>query len=308
MSSVKPINRSRNTQLASFPYDTSKLIFDEPVSGSIPGNNIPFFRINIGTKNNNKTEGDLVFALPKLNTYGVKESLDPSTKALTGYGAGLILFDRDEQTEEHVIITNTISEIVEKCKDHLTSADVKMKINKTKLKRELLDPLSPLYFCKDKDTKEEQLNKPVLNVKLLYKKSYKDKDGIDVDGKISTPFYQDDEVDENGEPIPLSPDDFLNKFGSIRAVIKVESIFVGKDIKLQVKVLEAAFKQDQKTTKSRFLSFNNTSSFQSQLQEISNSIEEEPLQIPIHQVSLNEDELVISDDESSKKKKKPTKK
>ena len=306
MSIVKPINRSRNTQLSDLNYDTSKIIFDEPIIGSIPGTTISFFRINIGTKNANKTEGELVFALPKLSTYGIKESLDQSTKALTGYGAGLILFDREEQTEEHITIAQTINNIVEKCKDHLLNKDIKKKLKKTDLEKSDLKKMSPISLVKDKITEEHQSNKPVLNVKLIHQKAKKDKDGNDVEGKIHTPIYQDDMVDENGEPVLLSSEDYLGKSGMLRAVIKIESIFVGKDIKLQVKIMEAAYKTEQKTNKNRFLSFTNMSSLKKDFEEkcnitfddVEETEESTPVVVPVQQV---DDELNMSEDEEPPK-------
>lgn len=319
MSTVKPINRSHNTQLSTIPYDTSKIILDEPIAGNIPGSTIQFFRINIGTRNANKTEGELVFALPKLSTYGVKESLDQNTKVLTGYGAGLCLFDRDHQTDEQREIAQTITNIVEKCKDHLILKDVKKKVKKMDLDRGDLKKMSPMSFVKDKVTEEPQPDKPVLNVKIIYSKPKKDSDGNDVDGRICTPFYRDDEVDDNGEPIALSPEEFLNKSGMIRAVIKIESIFVGKDIKLQVKILEAAFKTEQRTTKNRFLSFTSSMLRQNLDDEVDDSFQEkeESLEIQVNHASdysqqpSGLDELTISDDEKEKKnisKKKSNKK
>lgn len=289
--SAKSINRTATTQLSDFNnFDVSKMFFDEPVPGTIPGSTIPTARIHLGVRNKNKTDGDLVFALPKLSTYGIKESLDQNTKALTGYQAGLILHDINGQTEEHLAIVETFNKIVEKCKDHLIQKDVQRKCKKNGLERSDLKKITTLSYVKDKATEEPQPDKPVLNVKLIYTKSKTDKDGNEIPDKIYTKIYKDDVLGKDGKPISLFPKDYLNKGGMLRCAIKIESIFVGKDIKLQVKILEGAFKPNEKTTENKFLSFTNCSTFKEE------SFDMEELETEISQV-LNEEESVKDMDE-----------
>jgi hypothetical protein len=315
MSSSKAINRSNTTEVTDFNnFDASKLIFDEPSIGSIPGSTIPFARINIGIKNKNKTEGDLVFALPKLSTYGVKESLDQNTKALTGYNAGLMLFDKTSQSDEHVSIHDTFITIIEKCKDHLLQKDIQKKCKKSGLERSDLKKITPISYVKDKVTEEYQMDKPVLNVKLLYAKTRKDKDGNEIAGRICTQVYLDDVLGSNKKPIEMSIEEYLNKSGMLRAVVKVESIFVGKDIKLQVKILECAFKGNERTTGNKFLSFTNVSSFKEEEFDVEMEEEQEAPSKPIYEeredvpVQNVDDTLVMSEDEEEPKPKSSVKK
>jgi hypothetical protein len=289
-------------------YDLDNMIFDEPVSGTIPGSTIPFFRINVASRNSNKSEGHFVFDLPKLSTYGIKESLDPQTKALTGYSAGLLLFDREGQTEEQKKYTDAIISIIEKCKDHLFDPEILKKVNKKNIKvKEQLDSMSTLSFVKDKNTGDHQLDKPVLNVKLMYAKGRKDKEGNDVPSKIMSKFYSEDEVE-------IDPLDYLDKKGLIRAAIKLESIFVGKDIKIQMKIYQAALTIEEKTGFRSLLRFNrsNETRIEFNMDDDSSSNqqqEEESFSVPIKTIEVNDEPLEASDDESiSIKKKKPTKK
>jgi len=313
--SSKSINRSATTQLSDFNnFDVSKMFFDEPVPGTIPGSTIPTARIHLAVKNKNKTDGDLIFALPKLSTYGIKESLDQNTKALTGYQAGLILHDITGQSEDQLAIVETFNKIVEKCKDHLLQKDIQKKCKKSGLERSDLKKITTLSYVKDKETEEYQPDKPVLNVKLIYSKSRTDKDGNDIPDKIHTKIYKDDVVGKDGSPISLFPKDYLNKGGMLRSVIKIESIFVGKDIKLQVKILEAAFKPNEKNTENKFLSFTNCSTFKeesfdmedleneiSQVEEKEESVKDmdEEFSVPTQEV---DDTINLSDDEDKKKK------
>lgn len=258
--SAKIINRSKTTQLSDITnFDTSKIIFDEPFIGSIPDEDITYARINIGVKNKDKTEGDLVFALPKLSTFGIKEVLNKKTKLLDGYQAGILLFDGDEQSEEQLTVLKTINSVLERCKDHVI--ENKKKCKKPGLEKSDLKQMTPISLLKDKITEDLMPTKPVLNTKLIYSKPKKDKNQNDVPSKVFTSIYKDDVVDSDGNPIKLELEDFLNKRGTIRAVIKIEGIFVGSQIKLQLKILEAAIStaEEQKVKKNRFLTFSNVS-------------------------------------------------
>lgn len=258
--SAKIINRSKTTQLSDIAnFDTSKIIFDEPFIGSIPDEDITYARINIGVKNKDKTEGDLVFALPKLSTFGIKEVLNKKTKSLDGYQAGILLFEGDEQTEEQLTVLKTINSVLERCKDHVI--ENKKKCKKPGLEKSDLKQMTPISLLKDKETEDLMPTKPVLNTKLIYSKPKKDKNQNDVPSKVFTTIYKDDVVDSEGNPIRLELEEFLNKRGTIRAVIKIEGIFVGSQIKLQLKILEAAIStnEEQKVKKNRFLTFSNVS-------------------------------------------------
>jgi len=258
--SAKIINRSKTTQLSDITnFDTSKIIFDEPFIGVIPDEDITYARINIGVKNKDKTEGDLVFALPKLSTFGIKEVLNKKTKLLDGYQAGILLFDGDEQSEEQLTVLKTINSVLERCKDHVI--ENKKKCKKPGLEKSDLKQMTPISLLKDKVTEDLMPTKPVLNTKLIYSKPKKDKNQNEIPSKVFTSIYKDDVVDSEGNPIKLELEDFLNKRGTIRAVIKIEGIFVGSQIKLQLKILEAAIStnEEQKVKKNRFLTFSNIS-------------------------------------------------
>jgi len=259
MSNAKPINRSKTTEISDpRTYDVNNLIFDEPIKSEIPNSSLSFYRINLGTKNQDgKTEGELIFESDRCQTFGIKEALDLQTKALTGYSFGIMLYDKGAPTELQIALVETIQKIVEKCKDHLTDKVIAKKIKKANLERSDLKKMSPISFMKDKETEEEDKNAPVLNSKLLYKKPYTDKEGVEHQGKIITRFYAEDEVDENGEPLEIEPLDYINKRGICRAAIRLESIFVGKEIKLQAKIYESELKIEEKSGFRRLLRFGN---------------------------------------------------
>jgi len=301
---IKPINRADTNQLTDLlDFDSSKIIFDEPIKNEMPGIP-PYYRINLATKNpDGKTESDLFFQLDRCKTFGIKENRDNNTGNLTGYAVGILLFDKSGATERQQQMLQAMNEIVEKCKDHLMTADIKKKVGKTALKvREQLDTITPISYIKNKETQELDMNAPILNAKLMYAKSKTDKDGNEIPSRIMTRFYDEDELNETCvlETSELNPIENLNRRGWITPVIRFESIFVGKDIKIQAKIYQAVFKIDEETGFKNLLRFGGLP--KSTETVININPEEETPKFESLSVS-QEDNLVASDDESSAPKK-----
>ena len=309
---TKPINRSDSTQLTDLlDFDPNNLIFDEPIKNEMPGIP-PYYRITLGMKNSDgRTESDLVFQLDRCKTFGIKENRDNSTNNLTGYSLGILLFDKSGATERQQQMLQAMNDIIEKCKDHLMNADIKKKVGKTQLKvREQLDSISTISYIKNKDTQELDMNAPVLNAKLMYAKTKTDKDGNEIPSRIMTRFYDEDELNSTGvlETSELNPLENLNRRGWVTPVIKFESIFVGKDIKIQAKIYQTVFKIDEETGFKNLLRFGGLSTAFNHTEINITPTEEAP---KFEALSIT-DELAGSDDESSKnsapKKKLATKK
>lgn len=235
------INRSQTTILSDpINYNVENIVFDEPTENNIPGSTLKFFRVNVGTKNPNGTEGNLVLKLDKCMSYGLQETRDMQTGVLNGYSISLCMKDKEGATERQEKTLEVFNKIVEKCKDHLLS--VRTKIKKFDLERNDLKKLNPMYMKRKEDGQIDENAIPTLYPKLLYYKSRKDKNGNEIPAKIGSVFYNEDEVDEEGNPMEVDPMIFLGKRCLVTAALKVESIFVGKDIKLQCKLIEADVK------------------------------------------------------------------
>jgi len=235
------INRSQTTVLSDpINYNVENIVFDEPTENNIPGSTLKFFRVNVGTKNPNGTEGNLVLKLDKCMSYGLQETRDMQTGVLNGYSISLCMKDKEGATERQEKTLEVFNKIVEKCKDHLLS--VRTKIKKFDLERNDLKKLNPMYMKRKEDGQIDENAIPTLYPKLLYYKSRKDKNGNEIPAKIGSVFYNEDEVDEEGNPVEVDPMIFLGKRCLVTAALKVESIFVGKDIKLQCKLIEADVK------------------------------------------------------------------
>jgi hypothetical protein len=217
---------SENTQLTTASgYDIKRMLFSEVQNGSIP-NSVPqinYKRINIQTVNEDGTTGDLIIPTSKLFSFGVSENTDIATGKVNGYVMPLCLWNRDGATKEEKNWSDTFNNIVENCKDHLIAN--REEIEMYELERRDLKKLNPLYYKREKGKIVEGTG-PTLYAKLIVSKKL---------NKILTMYF-----DFNGEPMdPLS---LLGKYCYTNAAVKIESIFIGNRISLQIKLYECEVK------------------------------------------------------------------
>ena len=225
-----------NTQVTPIKgYDTNKIIFSEPILGSIPDSKpkIEFKRINISTKNDNGSIGELIIPTSRLFSFGVFENTSQETGKINGYTFPLCLWNKDGHSDEEKEFTDLFDKIVSKCINHLV--ENKEEIDMFDLTRsELIKTkggLNPLYWKKEKYTNEKGKTEmrnvpnsgPTLYTKLIFSKK---------NDKFISQFF-----DNNDEP--LNALDLMGKFCYAKAAIKIESIFIGSKISLQVKLYEA---------------------------------------------------------------------
>lgn len=203
-------------------YDTSRMIFSDPTVGSIPNSKpaISFRRINISTLNDDGSTGELIIPTEEVYSFGVQENTDIETGKTNGYIMALCLHNKNGATEYEKSFSSTFNAIVEKCKDHLM--DHKDDIEQYELERNDLKKLNPLYYKKEKGKVVEGAG-PTLYAKLIVSKKQ---------DKILTVFF-DMDSDETVQAL-----DLLGKYCFARAAIKIESIFIGNKISLQVKLYE----------------------------------------------------------------------
>lgn len=215
-----------NTQLISANgYDVSRIIFSEPIEGSIPDSKpaITYKRINISTVNDDDTTGELVLPTERLYSYGVSENTNIDTGKVNGYVLPLVLFNKNGASDEEKAFLDTFNNIVEKCKEYLLAN--KESLGQYELEKNDLKKLNPVYYKKDKGKIVEGAS-PTLYAKLIVKKDKKE------GNKIISLFFD----EESGDPINAL--DLLGKGCYARAAIKFESIFIGNKISLQVKLYE----------------------------------------------------------------------
>lgn len=223
---------STNTQLTSaIGYDTKKMIFSAPQQGSISntggGPEIKYKRISISTENPDKTVGDLIIPTTKVFSFGVSENTNLETGKVNGYVMPLCLHNRDGASKEEKQWSDTFNNIVERCKEHLVENRNDIEMYDLELRD--LKKLNPLYYKKEKGVIVEGFG-PTLYAKLLVSKKKKKKTDDD-HNKIVTMFFNFD--GESVDPLTL-----LGKYCNAKAAIKIESIFIGNKISLQVKLYE----------------------------------------------------------------------
>lgn len=221
-----------NTQLTSASgYQTSNMIFSKPEKGTIPGSGLTYMRVKIGTKYPDGKHGDLILSTDgkELYSYGTQENTSPDGK-VNGHVLPLCMWDRDGPTKTQKATTDTFDAIVETCKDWLLNN--KDKIEKYDLEKADLKKLNPLYWKREKGQIVEGRG-PTLYSKLIESAKH----------GILTTFF-DSETDEEIDPLTLKGHCF------VIPAIRIESIFIGNKISLQVKLYEAVVRTIDKGKKS----------------------------------------------------------
>ena len=230
-------NIANNQLISASNFDTKRMLFSEPIQGSIPGGGpaISFQRVNISVQNSDGSVGDLILPTSRLFSFGVSENTDPGSGKVNGWTFPLCMWSRDGPTKEEKAWTDTFDAIVERCVNHVL--DNKEELDKFELERSDLKKFNPMYWKKEK----KMVNgKPVMQVvdgagptlytKLIYSKKNE---------KFVTKFYN-----MNDEPVdPLT--DLMGKYCYTNAAVKIESIFIGNKISLQVKLYEAVVEPQQ---------------------------------------------------------------
>lgn len=235
-----------NTQITPAQgYDTSRMIFSDPISGSIPDSKpkIEFRRVNISTRNEDGTVGELIIPTARLFSFGVSENTSQETGIVNGYTFPLCLWGRDGASPEEKAWTDTIDMVISKCIDHIVNNKeelemydlVRSDLTKTK------GGFNPLYWKKEKYTNAKGKpdlrvvpgSGPTLYTKLIFSKK---------SGKFVSRFF-----DPQGQE--LNALDLMGKYCYATTAIKIESIFIGAKISLQIKLYEAVVEPMQQGMK-----------------------------------------------------------
>jgi hypothetical protein len=135
------------------------------------------------------------------------------------------MWDRNGARPEEKEWVELFNKICETCKEYLI--ENRQDIGKWDLEMADLKKFNPMYWKRDRTTgKIEPGTVPRLYVKLIESR----RDGID---KVLTYFCDSSTGDE------INPIDIIGKYCNVTAAIKIESIFIGNRISLQVKLYNA---------------------------------------------------------------------
>ena len=279
MSKIDNKKVSKKNQLHEFiEYDTKNILFADPVEGTVPGVPGSYYRINILAKNAKLTQnedgnfvpefttpvlkddvvvtepemimsdtiGDFMVTFDKMFSFGVAESIDPTTQKVTGHSMSLSLYSKDGATEREIKTVDKLETFIERCRLHLLSVCKLVKKPKL-LITDLKDMGKLLYWKLDDDGEKVPGMGPTFSPKLVEYKASVDSKGVEKPYQMITTFYLEDEVDDEGNPKEVDPLTFLSdnknkkfKLCYVRPVIKFDSIFIGgKSISIQCKITEA---------------------------------------------------------------------
>lgn len=233
---------ARNTELIDLSnFELKRIHFDTASEMEIQQGNktIKYYNINLGSKNESGV-GELIINIPFFaHSFGVEEFQNEQGK-VTNHSVSLSIVDSSNPTEEQLSFVKKFSELVDSIKEHLIC--VKKEIKKPTLDRSELKKFNPMYQSLDEDGNPKG-NSWYFSPKLMERKIYNKEDPSDVQLKIETKFYLEDQCDEKGEPIEISPLEFIGKkHFKFRGAIKIEKIYIGSKISLQCKIYDGAVK------------------------------------------------------------------
>jgi len=214
-------------------FSSDKLIFSDPQGGSIDTNKGPpitFNRVFIKYEYPNGKIGPLIIGGERYYSFGVSENTDATSGNVTGHSMSLNLIGKDGATDEQQKVVNIIKEVYEKSKVYLVS--IKKKLKKTKLTENNIDGSfnCPLYI-KDEDDDGNIIDNP--SVRLYPKLIESKKKGL-----VITRF-----IDEDTEEDISNPLEYVDVPCFVTPALKIESIFVGSRISMQIKLWEAYIKK-----------------------------------------------------------------
>jgi len=231
------MSNTNDTQLINITnFDTSKIVFSDPIAGSVPGDGpaIKFQRINLSVRNSDGSIGELIIPTSRLFSFGVSENKSQETGKVNGWTFPLCLWDKDGATKAQKEWTDTFDAIVETCISHILNT--KEELDKYDLEKSDLKKFNPLYWKKEKKMVNGKSvlavvdgTGPTLYTKLIYSKKNE---------KFVTKMY--DQDDNLCDPLEM-----MGKYCYTNAAVKIESIFIGTKISLQVKLYEATVEPAQ---------------------------------------------------------------
>jgi len=210
-----------NTQITSaYGYNTSNIVYGKPRDGNIPGSSVTFKRIQMGTRNPDGTLGELILSTSRLFSFGLSPSVNMTTGKTDGYTLAMCLTNMDAPTQEEKAFLDTFNKICDHAVDYILQH--RDDVGKYELEKADLKKFNPVYIKREKG-KIVEGSSPMLYAKVLQNKKMQ---------TITSLFY--DKYGRDIDPMTL-----MNKQCFVKAAIKIEGIFIGSKVSLQVKLHEA---------------------------------------------------------------------
>lgn len=210
-----------STQITSATgYNTTNIVYGKPRDGNIPGSSVTFKRIQMGTRNPDGTLGELILSTSRLFSFGLSPSVNMTTGKTDGHTLAMCLTNMDAPTQEEKAFLDTFNKICDHAVDYILQH--RDDVGKYELEKADLKKFNPIYIKREKG-KVVEGSSPMLYAKVLQNKKAQ---------TITSLFY-----DKYGRDI--DPMSLMNKQCYVKAAIKIEGIFIGSKVSLQVKLHEA---------------------------------------------------------------------
>ena len=213
-------------------FKTENIVFSKPETNTVPGQKISYKRIRLNYKQGDDLHDLILESPPDLLSWGLAEQHDMVTSQLTGYQLPICLWSKSGPSNTEKLFTNTIDKICDYTKNYLI--DHKDEIEMYNLDFSDLKRFNPLYWKTEKGKIVEDRG-PTLYAKCLYNKS---------EQKINTIFVNED-LRSNVNPLSI-----LDKQCYVKFALRIESIFFGTKISLQVKLHEVLFRPKERVLQS----------------------------------------------------------
>jgi hypothetical protein len=226
----KTIMSKSLTSLSTLNFED--ILFSKPEINNIPGQKLSYQRIRINISKNGELSDLIIPSPPSLLSWGLQESRDLATQNLNGYQVPVVLWSNGNPSTEEVEFTDRFKDLCEYIKTYLV--ENKASFDKYDLELSELKKFNPLYWKMEKGKIVEDKG-PTLYAKCLYDRR---KD------KINTVF-----TNEETKEI-VNPQSIIGKRCYVSFALKIEGIFIGNKISLQVKLHEVMFRLQETGMKS----------------------------------------------------------
>ena len=223
---------SNNSLVSTATFNTSNIVYSKPDVNTIPGQKLSYQRIRLNYENGDNLNDLIIESPANLLCWGLTEQHDMVSGQLSGYQLPICLWSKNGPTDEEKKFTDMIEEICQHTKQYLV--DNRETIGKYDLEMADLKKFNPLYWKMEKGQRVEDKG-PTLYAKCMYSKKSE---------KFNTVFVNEN-LNSNVNPLSI-----LNKQCHVKFALKIESIYIGTKISLQVKLCEVLFRPKENVLRS----------------------------------------------------------
>lgn len=213
-------------------FNIENLVYSKPEVKSIPGQKVSCKRVHLSYKVGDELQDVILESPPELLSWGLAEQHDMMSNQLTGYQLPICLWSKNGPSPQERTFTDIIDNISEHTKKYLVEHRDELEMYTLELAE--LKKINPLYWKMEKGKKVEDKG-PTLYAKCLYNKRNE---------TITTLFINED-LNCNVNPLSV-----LGKQCYVKFALKIESIFFGSKISLQVKLVEVLFRPKETVLRS----------------------------------------------------------